>query len=239
MTSFKKPMLAVTVFTGLVGVAACNSGSAHSSTDTSTAAQVATYSVGYDYGSDLLKSTYHGKEPDFDEAMGACNDGVGYERERLYRSHGLTPVEIAPITDEEFESYNALNEEIGEDPDSALDGYQQGCQDALDGQPATPSIWDRASAATGDPYAEGYTFATYKLPILKGVAKEESIADPVEEAIAVCQVNVLIAVDQLAIAKDPDTSQWEKAPGIEDRHRDFIAGCEDAANGKPRAAPKS
>lgn len=219
---------------GAVSLAACGGGD---STDASSSSQVATYGTGYDYGSDLLKDTYDGEEPDVDEVIGACGDGVDYERERLYSSNGLTPVQGSiPITSEETEAYDALKEKIGQDPDSALDAYEQGCSDALYGEPAIASIWERAAAVTGHPYTEGYSFATYKLPVLQDVAEEEGIEDPVEETISVCQVKVLIALDQLPMEKpgDLDPSEWESAKGIEDRHREFIAGCEDAANGKAK-----
>ncbi|MFF5498952.1 hypothetical protein [Streptomyces aquilus] len=232
MTDLKSLALPTTLLIGAVSLAACGSGG---STDTSSSAQVATYSAGYDYGSDLLKDTYAGEEPDVDEAIGACGDGVDYERERLYGSNGLTPVKgSVPITGEETEAYNALKDKIGKDPGRALDAYEQGCSDALDNEPATASIWERAAAVAGHPYAEGYSFATYKLPVLQDVAEEEGIEDPVEETISVCQVKVLIALDQLPLEKpeDLDPSEWESAKGIEDRHREFIAGCEDAANGK-------
>lgn len=217
---------------GAVSLAACGSGD---STDASSSSQVATYGGGYDYGSDLLKDTYDGEEPDVEGVIGACGDGVDYERERLYSSNGLTPVQgSVPITSEETEAYDALKEKIGKDPDSALDAYEQGCSDALYGEPATASIWERAAALTEHPYAEGYSFATYKLPVLQDVAEEEGIEDPVEETISVCQVKVLIALDQLPMENPEDLgpSEWESAKGIEDRHREFIAGCEDAASGR-------
>ncbi|MFK4102919.1 hypothetical protein ACI2L1_23095 [Streptomyces sp. NPDC019531] len=229
MINLKRLALPVAVLIGAISLAACDSA------DTSGSAQVATYSAGYDYGSDLLKDTYDGEEPDVDEAIGACGDGVDYERERLYSSNGLTPVQgSVPITSAETEAYDALKEKIGKDPGRALDAYEQGCSDALDGEPTTVSIWDQAAAVTGDPYAAGYSFAMYKLPVLQEVAEAEGIEDPVEETISVCQVKVLIALDQLPLEKpeDLDPSEWASAKGIEDRHREFIRGFEDAANGK-------
>ncbi|MEV7949115.1 hypothetical protein ACTOXX_29065 [Streptomyces rubiginosohelvolus] len=232
MTDLKRLALPVAMLIGTVSLAACGS---DDSTDDSSSSRIATYGVGYDYGSDLLKDTYAGEEQDVEEVIGACGDGVDYERDRLYRFNGLTPVQgSVPITSEETEAYNALKEKIGKDPDSALDGYEQGCSDALHGEPATTSIWERAAAVTRHPYAEGYSFATYKLPILQDVAEVEGIEDPVGETISVCQVKVLIALDQLPLEEpgELDASEWESAKGIEDRHREFIAGCEDAANGK-------
>ncbi|QEU86262.1 hypothetical protein [Streptomyces viridosporus] len=232
MTSLKRSAGTAAVLVGAISLAACSSGN---STGASSSSQIATYDAGYDYGSDLLKDTYDGEEPDVDEAIGACGDGVDYERERLYSSNSLTPIQgSVPITSEETEAYDALKEKIGKDPGGALDAYEQGCSDALNSEPATPSIWDKAAAIAGDPYTEGYSFATYKLPILQDVAEEEGIEDPVEETISVCQVKVLIALDQLPLERSEnlDPSEWESAKGIEDRHREFIAGCEDAAIGK-------
>lgn len=115
---------------GAVSLAACGSGD---STDGSSS-RIVTYGVGYGYGygSDLLKGTYAGEEEDVEEVIGACGDGIDYERDRLYRSNSLTPVQgNVPITSEETEACNALKEKIGKDPDSALDAYEQGCSDAL------------------------------------------------------------------------------------------------------------
>ncbi|MGW3926739.1 hypothetical protein ACWECC_01350 [Streptomyces microflavus] len=235
MTILKRPVLPVAVLIGVVTLTACGG----DNTGTNSSYRVATYDAGFDYGSDLLKDTYNGEEPDVNEAIGACGDGLDYERERLYTSNSLTPVQgSVPVTSAETEAYNALKEKIGKDPDSALDAYEQGCSDALDGEPATASIWDREAAVTGDPYAEGHAFATYMLPALQDVAEAEDIEDPVKETISVCQVKVLIALDQLPDVKpeDIDSSEWESAKGVEDRHQKFIAGCKDAANGKAKKA---
>ncbi|MER5814097.1 MULTISPECIES: hypothetical protein [Streptomyces] len=53
-------------------------------------------------------------------------------------------------------------------------------------------------------------------------------------ALSICQVKLLIALNQLPLkrSEDLDPSEWESAKGIENRHREFIAGCEDAAIGK-------
>ncbi|MBT2411728.1 hypothetical protein J7I94_14320 [Streptomyces sp. ISL-12] len=127
---------------------------------------------------------------------------------------------------------------IGKDPGRALDTYEQGCSDALDGEPATASMWERAAIVTVYPYAEGYSFATYRLPVLQGVAEEEDIENLVEETTSVCQVKALIALDQLPL-EEPEglaPSEWESAKGIEDRHREFIAGFEDATHGRVKHA---